>query len=510
MNIKNLLLAFQGLDIQARALQIIRFFLGFISLIFLLACLLGPKASLKFYFVRINCSHLDVSQGIYESLRNSVSESNGKLDDGVRGLASHLPIDNSLTNSEITILSEYAEEKVENAPQYFMGSMWDFCVGYYSVSPYIGSEGELEYARYDAHQECNKQTDQRSLFDYRAAMQKYQMDGVLAYGLQTSEFTDRKYNERVDLQVHRYRVVPITLILSCVATIACMLFEFVLYSNRNGALDVMALPLFLLHAMVVVSILPFLLSAIAACTITALVRQLRSEIQQNFGSFGIKLQLGTVFFTCIWFAFSTAVFTMLSWIIPVWCANPPEEDEFNQNYTYSRSGDIGKRSASRPQISSVNLTRNPSSSSDPRDKLLYASEDEGNEYDIDYDYDDNEVRTSLNSTSNPTSNSHSHSGSLSEKDRDVFYNYREERENDRLRRLGESLSRNVSVRHLNKKMHKNSNTKLDPVKESGLSAEETKNMIYNDSQYSPLPHHYRVETFDGFSRNPFTNNEKDS
>ncbi|EGV62584.1 hypothetical protein CANTEDRAFT_109380 [Yamadazyma tenuis ATCC 10573] len=384
-------------------------------------------------------------------------------------MGSRLPIDTSLTNSEITILSEYAEEKVEHAPQYFVGSLWQFCVGYYNITESTDSSGDITYTTHNDRLVCTKDSSQRSVFNYRATMESYSMDGVLAYSLQSSQYTDAKYNRAVAQQLRRYKSVPISLVLTCIFSLSCTVFTYVLYSNRKGSRDLTNVPKFLLHGMAVASVTPFVAGAVSTCSITLLSRNLRSDINSSFGSFGITLQMGILWYTITCFGLGATILQMLSWIIPVWCANPPEENQSSESYYYSRSGDIGKRFTSTVHLHTISSIP----STDPRDTLLYASDSEAS------DLDDH---------------SSIHETVASGKERDVFYDYKEEKENNKLRKLGESLSRNTSVRHLNRKVIKRPT--MTSIEE--MSAADVKNAIYNSNEYSPLPHHYRVETFDGF------------
>ncbi|EGV62583.1 hypothetical protein CANTEDRAFT_109380, partial [Yamadazyma tenuis ATCC 10573] len=312
--------AFHNLSLQARSLMVLRFSLALVAFCMYMVSLIGPLLTTKFYYVRINCSHLDVSKGIYESLRNSVSHST--TDPKYQNMGSRLPIDTSLTNSEITILSEYAEEKVEHAPQYFVGSLWQFCVGYYNITESTDSSGDITYTTHNDRLVCTKDSSQRSVFNYRATMESYSMDGVLAYSLQSSQYTDAKYNRAVAQQLRRYKSVPISLVLTCIFSLSCTVFTYVLYSNRKGSRDLTNVPKFLLHGMAVASVTPFVAGAVSTCSITLLSRNLRSDINSSFGSFGITLQMGILWYTITCFGLGATILQMLSWIIPVWCANP--------------------------------------------------------------------------------------------------------------------------------------------------------------------------------------------
>lgn len=484
---------------------------------------------------RINCSHLDVSKGIYENLRSSVSSVNALNDKGNSttgfgdtGIEAQLPVDSSLTNSEISILSKYANEQVANAPQYLLASLWKWCVGNYNITEYQ-KDGETKYRINDDLITCMADKNQRNLFNYRASFELNNMQGVLAYALKTSDYTDQAFMKDVEAQISHYKSVPICLMLAGIFDVIILISQYVLYSNRKGCRDLTSLPRFLLHIVTGLTVGGFILSAIAAGSITLLLRVLEHGINENFGSFGIHLQLGKPWFTLVWLAFGANFFLAFSWIIPTWCANPPEQEQFNENY-YSRSGDIGKRVATR------NMRSTSVNSDDPKHRMLYQSSSgsSGSETDLDSESEESSPRETLFGRANSKTSKSSKSKSkakmtdpedtfdliddlesyvspfndkneLETRKNPIFqFDYPDQEEN-KLRKLGETLSRNTSVRHLNQRLNKNkTNKRLESVDEFMMSKEEAQNFIYDHNSHSPLPHHYRVETFDGFG-NPSRN-----
>lgn len=444
----------------------------------IMVSLLGPLFSIKFYIARINCSHLDVSKGIYESLRNSVShpsDSNDKIN-------GQLPIDDSLTNSEISILSEYAEEQVANAPQYYLVSLWEACTGDYNITLGRNKNGQPEYIKHDDTITCVRSPGLKTVFNYRMALRQHNMESVLAYADKGS-YDDSHYSKEVDQRNKGYSVVPITLTIAAVISGGLLLFQYVLYSNKGDAQDLSNLPVFLLHIVTIITVMNFLAIAIATGVATSLLLKTRKEVKNSLGSFGINLQLGRVWFLLTWIGFSAALILMVSWILPVWCSNHPDDEAYFEGYTYQRTGDFKNngRSFSKTQIrrqqsersqrstSSNDVESNLSYESRPQDKILYDTSSEDESGASDYDNYGN----------------------------DKFFNY-QDKEQSKLRKLGESLSRKSSVRQLNTKLSRNkTTTTLKSLKEHELTAQEALKVV-NEQSYSPLPHHYRVDTFDGF------------
>lgn len=494
-----LLSAFLNLTLEARILQVFRLAFGIISFLCVFIALIGPIFSIKFYIMRLSTTHLDVSKGIYDSLKNSVSSNDAYRDSNP---SNQLPIDETLTNSEITILSQYAEAQVENAPQYFLGSLWQFCVGYYNITEYPQVElNQVKYVRHDDRLDCKRVTKQTGFFDYRRTLQLYDMESVLAYSLQSAEYSDKGYTERSHKLLSRYQMVPITLVLNCIATFFTLLFQYVLYSNRKGAKDLTSLPRFLMHMVTVASVVCFILITIAVTTITSDVLSLKSEIQASFGSFGLALLYGKLWMTLIWLGFGGSVMVMLSWVISVWCADIEEDLDPAEGYSYSRPGDYGKRVISRQtqifENSGVTVNRNRSM----KEQAFETSEEITDDY-IQDNHDD-DVESSLYET---VTRNNSVSASLNQPlstQGDIFYDPKEEEETSKLRQLGESLSRNASVRQLNSKLTKKPT--LSSLAEAPMSEEDARKFIHDHKAYSPLPHHYRVETFDGFNEESNSN-----
>lgn len=478
-----LLRAFQNLTMEARIIQIFRFFNTIVTFVVILVSLLGPFFSIKFYIARINCSHLDVSKGIYESLRNSVSQPSDS-NDKING---QLPIDDSLTNSEISILSEYAEEQVANSPQYYLVSLWEACTGDYNITLENNKKGQPEYIKHDDTITCKKSPGLKTVFNYRMALREHNMESVLAYADKGS-YDDSSYSKEVEERNKSYSVVPITLTIGAILSGGLLLFQYVLYSNKGDAKDLSNLPTFLLHIVTIVTVMNFLAIAIATGVATSLLLKTRKEVKNSFGSFGINLQLGRIWFLLTWIGFSTSLVLMTSWILPIWCSNHPDDEAYFEGYSYLRTGDfknmgkgfknqIKRQQSERSQRSqrsnsndSEDLESSISYESRPQDKILYetSSEDESSE-NSDYDNYGN----------------------------DKFFNYKD-KEQSKLRKLGESLSRKSSVRQLNTKLSRNkTTTTLRSLKEHELTAQEALKVVHEQS-YSPLPHHYRVDTFDGF------------
>lgn len=519
-----LLLPFENLSKQTRILQIFRLFSAFCALVFIIFTMVSPFISEKAYLARINCAHLDVSYGLYKSLRNSVSLTSTILDDSNTNA---FPVDSSLTNSEISILTEYAESQVASAPQYIITTLWSWCYGNYNTTQITGKDGRTRYIHHDDTLSCSKggPNGDGYVFDYRQQLESIGLNSILAYAFQTTKYDDESYSNLVQSRHQKYLLVVPALTFAGATQLILLVLTLIIYSNRKGEPDLSKVPSFLLHIMALISMASFLSLGVGSGIITRLLVSIRSEVKGSLGDFGVSLQLGNAWFLLLWFCFSFGLLSMLSWVFPLWCANPVDdlddetynfdyEDNFNHNHHYENqhrrkssthfftnfadnSDFAAPNSKSRKRMSGIrtidenedddlisrkNTTKTHRSSRSNRSQIIPSGieNDQGGFG----PYQDRDVTSSNNDEDDD------HEGRNSSTD--LYYTNDEES----LRKLGESLSRKSSVRHLYKK---SKSSRLDLLPEE----EETKLLLYNentlsDPQYPRPPHHYREETYDGY------------
>lgn len=500
----HILLPFRNLSTQGRILQVIRLFTCCVTLSLIIASLLGSLVNRDIYIARINCAHLDVARGLYKTLRNSVSSTSSVINSG----NDVLPVDSSLTNSEISILTYYAESEVANAPQYIVTSLWSWCYGNYNTTEHVDKYGVVHIHKHNDVLTCSKST-KRYIFDYRRELEMVGLDGILAYAYQSSDINDKLYERTVSERNKKYKLVPSGLIFSASSQLVVLVFGYVLYSNRGPEKDLDKIPIFLLNIIALISVASFISIAVSAGIVTNLLIQIRGEIKSNLGSYGIALHVGRIWVLLIWVAFVFSFFSMMSWTFPLWCANPPdfdEEEEEDFDASYGTGGyfnddntDVGSvrrlQSGSSKYNRFIRSTRHKSRDSQYNklsDLGIKENDIEERDYsdDDDDEYDDEEFYRNVNNRK--------------------YDAYGADNE-DELRKLGETLSRKMSVRRLNrkfsKKNHNKSHSKSHPLDDTcSILDDQHKNLLYQDvningSQY-PLTestaNHYREETFDGY------------
>ena len=497
------LLPFRNLTAQARFLQIIRLFTCIATLTFIIATLIGSLANRNIYIARINCARLDVARGLYNSLRSSVSLSSSILGDSEDNV---LPVDSSLTNSEITVLTSYAENQVADAPQYIVTSLWSWCYGNYNITQHTDRHGVVHIAKHNDVLTCSKST-KRYIFDYKEELELIGLQSILAYAYQSSDLNDKKYEETIAKRNNKYKLVPSGLMFGASSQLVVLIFGYVLYSNRGPEQNLNKIPVFVMNIIALISVASFLSLAVSSSLMTNLLIEIRGEIKSNLGDYGIALHFGDIWFLLLWLSFTFSLLSSVSWTFPLWCANPRDFDE-EEDFDDIRYGSDNITDNEEAGMSDLNGLRRNQSVSDQYNRFNKTganissgvqykasadigakndndveerdfSDDEDHEYETDYVYNDTTNRK---------------------------YDAYGARNEDELRKLGETLSRKMSVRRLNRNLSKKSRKSYLRDAKYPKFEDESSNLLYHDvnissSQYpmtESMAHHYREETFDGY------------
>lgn len=451
-------LPFKNLTTQARIVQIYRLVSGLIALIFVLVTLLGSFFTRKIYIARIDCSHIDVSLGLYESLRTTVSSN-----DILELLTSYyLPQDQSLTDSEIKILTAYAQEQVASAPQFITSSLWNWCHGNYNITSTEKPKGKVKYNVKDIQIQCMKSNDGFGL-DYKDVLSNIGLDSIIAYAY-SGDSNDEVYQKKTNTRRRRFKMIPASLIFCTASQVLVFVLTFLVYSNRGSQKDLSKIHPLFLNIIAYASLASCLSIVIGAGIITNLLIEVRNEISGQLNSFGISLHLGLIWFLLLWIAFAFSFLSMTLWAFPIWCANPSSYIDDEEFATYNE------------HLHTVN--RAHSTKSDKAGKIKsynrYTSQLDGNT--IELSSDNNPF---IHAEVTETIDGHE----------------------DELRKLGETLSRKPSVRHIPRSL------KSKKPRLSTLVDDETVDLLYNEDDddnptgYYKAPGrlHYQEETFDGYT-----------
>lgn len=409
------------------------------------------------YIARINCSHLDVAYGLYDSLRSSIADTSYSMDhDDV------LPIDLSLTDSEISILTEYTQSQVANAPQYILLGVTEWCRVNYQTD-YMADD-------YNYHNNLTatcQDYEGFNLFDYRTLLSDNDLTIILAYAYESNYEDDKSYYKSVKGSGKRFRIVKVINIVTVVLQAITVVATLVVYGNRGPAKDLSRIPLVTLNFVAVVTMAAAVCMTAASAITTQEIIQTQKEIREGMDSFGINLVMGKIFFTLMWAGFSFSCLCMFSWIVPLWCSNPSEDfsyddEEYTNHHDTTALLDRDEHFVPRPyqMTRQTNKKRLKATSS-----RLFDEEDVNEEERSDHE--------SLLATISEREDSE---GDEELRPRSMSELTQTEHTESELRKLGEKMSRKLSTRRL----HRPPRQRLDILPEK----EETKHLLYSDNPFA--------------------------
>lgn len=461
---------FQNLTPQQRILQFIRFGASLVTLCFAIAFLATRSMTGNVHVARISSARLDVAMGLYKSLRTSISSTSATF----QMTGDILPADLTLTDSEIAILTAYTERQVSDAAQYILLGSTEFCMVIYDTS-YNPAERVLHR---NVTEKCLPYGS-GGVFDYRTVLLDAGLTIILAYAYESNFDDDDRYIHQSIERNKQFLLLPKVMIFQIIVQIVILLYGFVLYSNRGAAKDLSGIPSITLNILAVMTVGASVTLLVVTGLLTREIDQVKREISKGMSNFGIRMKTGKLFLFIIWATSTFAMITMLSWAIPVWCSNPPEDgyasdEDITYQYETSENENIKKPFVARPYHAVRNLRRNrvkPSIS-----KLFDDTADFPG--DLQSDGRGNLSRKGRYRDKNPfVTSSEIQDGSEDSYDEpqmvELSSKYQTESE---LRKLGETMARKISVRRLG------TVSKPRPPRRDWLPEKEaTQNLLYGDN-----------------------------
>ncbi|OUM52559.1 hypothetical protein BVG19_g1760 [[Candida] boidinii] len=339
---------FVNLTPRAKLLQRVRFISLFVTII-LIACLTGVQfISYNLYIARLDCTHVDVSNGLFKALKSSVNFRLQNIDDSNRSGDT-----TDLTASEIAILSKYTEEQVQNAPQFIYSNLMNWCFGSYESN--LKQEGDSYLEEEDDKKitfiQCTAR-DNHYVFDYRGELSTIGLNIILsyAYGTTDSLFSDEQAitsnSEYIPdsgyLTFLKYRrratsAIPLMLFFSVGINTAMIALGLVYYANRGFAKDDHSMPGFIKHIFGLLSLVSFILILVAVSLTTTITTSTKMAVQKELGDFGLSVHLGTDWFSVAWVTVAASTIAFLSWGGSFWCGHVEQRTFSNdENYLHER------------------------------------------------------------------------------------------------------------------------------------------------------------------------------
>ncbi|OWB59799.1 hypothetical protein B5S29_g663 [[Candida] boidinii] len=339
---------FVNLTPRAKILQRVRFLSLFTSII-LVICLTGVQfASHNLYVARLDCTHVDVSNGLFKALKSSVNSKLKSNDDSNRAVDS-----SDLTASEILILSKYTEEQVQNAPQFIYSNLMNWCFGSYESN--LKQEGdsysEEENDKKITFLQCTKK-DNHYVFDYRGELSTIGLNIILSYAYGTTDSSssdeeaitsnseyipDKDYLTVLNIRRKLMSAVPSMFFFSIAINTVMIILGLVYYGNRGFAKDDHSMPGFIKHIFGVLSLVSFGLVLVAVTLTTAMTTNIRSTVKKELGDFGLSVHLGADWFSVAWVAVAVSTIAFLSWGGSFWCGRVEQRNySKDENYLHER------------------------------------------------------------------------------------------------------------------------------------------------------------------------------
>ncbi|EGW30666.1 uncharacterized protein SPAPADRAFT_62534, partial [Spathaspora passalidarum NRRL Y-27907] len=325
----NLSSPFRNLTTQERVLQCIRLFCALSVVAYCLACVLAPLFNKSTYIARINCSQLDVSHGFFQLLRQSVAANSPDFSDQDTDDEGDFNIDSGIagdtfSNSEIALLSQYAKKKVAGAPQYIIVTLWSWCSGNNQSTTPPSTENTSKIINYKDVLTCHKSKD---VFNYLQELEDIGLGAILAYAYNTNDYSTNKYLDKMEARHTRFKLVIPAIVFTCISQFVLLFMMLVIYTNRGGEPDLSKIPSWILHCMACISLASFISVFVCSVVITSLLANTRREISGSLASFGITFHFGPTWITLLYLGVAFALISMCAWVLPMWCANPEAHEE---------------------------------------------------------------------------------------------------------------------------------------------------------------------------------------
>ncbi|GME90099.1 unnamed protein product [Ambrosiozyma monospora] len=312
---------FVNLTPRARVLQSLRLGTSFLTLVGLLLLYFLPYMTHNVFVAKLDCSHADVSNGLFSSLSSSVN-SDGEISSG-------------LTTSEIELLVDYVENEVKTAPQVITSNLRNWCFGSYnSTETYDHYQESFTQSRImNYHMQCTK-TDSNYVFDYRGELSTIGLNILLSYAYSTSDVSsdrqaitsstklyspDAEYSAILKLRKSLNQSVFFMIVGGITVHGFMLLMGIIYYGNRGLKKDDQSMPNYIKQLYGYLASFTFLTILGAIVIQTYIITTVKSDVKSQLGSFGLSVHRGGIWFSIGWVVSFLSFVSAVSWGGPVWC-----------------------------------------------------------------------------------------------------------------------------------------------------------------------------------------------
>lgn len=332
---KNLNNPFVNLTFQQHILQTVRLVCPLVALVILIVLFILKGDVDTCYVVRLNCAHVDLAKGIYKILNQIymaqiVAANSTDL---------NFFLDSNMPRSTVDAMTSFARGELSDAPQLFFMGFDSYCSVRYDTNY---DDENSDNFNLNLSTSCQDYTFNNKL-DYAEILKNNGFDFIVSYAY----FADDDGLQALHLVNLRLMFKIVSVILFVILPVL-IFFTLYVYSNRKGAPD--------LSRVKKLAHVPLLLSVGACiamtCSFALIVKFVRNQmliVSAGLGKFQISMSYGPVFFGLFISSFVLVALTMLFWVVPMWCSNPPVVDRSAEELVHVSSQDRAEDVASAPQ-----------------------------------------------------------------------------------------------------------------------------------------------------------------
>lgn len=304
---------FANLTFQQRILQSFRLACPFVAMVFLIALFVLKSDVENCYVVLLNCGHVNLANGIYKILNNLYM----RLILQANSTSLNFFLDSNTPKSMVDAMTIFARNEIADAPQVFLIGFDSYCAIRYDTNYDADNVDEVNL---NISTSCIEYTFNTKL-DYTDILKDNGFKLVATYAY-FAEDGDIKSMELVNLKV-MFMVVSIILF---VLLPILILFTLYVYSNRKGAPNLSKVTK-LAHVPLFLSVGACIAMTISFALILQFVKYQMQIVSEGLSKFLISMSFGPLFFGLFIAIFVLISLTMLFWVVPMWCSNPPVIDD---------------------------------------------------------------------------------------------------------------------------------------------------------------------------------------
>lgn len=284
-----------------------------------------PQVDTHFYMAKLDCTHVDVSNGLFSALKSSLNDPVSIKSDT-----------SSLSTSEILILSEYISEQVATAAQFLDTSMFGWCYGtYQSLEQFDSATNTFELVSFEQVVVTCSGYDKDYVFDYRGQLSKTGLDIILAYAYGSDDTTtttanyvaDAGYTEELKSRQSKFRAAS-SMYYGCglIEVLVLLIGYGHIIAKRKCKLDDHKTSV-IFNVVAVSALFASGLAFASTILLMFMMRDIRRNVKTELGNFGISLHCQPAWFVAAWIIVAISVVSAFSWGGPIWCATETPVDD---------------------------------------------------------------------------------------------------------------------------------------------------------------------------------------